>query len=629
MLEPTNRFMLVDALRPPDGYQLDTAVGTTFTLDLDALLLATLSFAMFDHLDTEGGRADPIALLESVRRNADRLTVFAQAGAMWGPRRHPPILAYLEDAVVPVRPAKPGHLFHPKVWALRFAAPDRAPRYRLLSLSRNLTFDSSWDTIVALDGAETDNPPDWCQPVADFVEALPPLAVRTLDPGRAGQIDDLVASLRRVRWEAPPDVTAMRFHPMGPGFRSPKISGERVLVISPFLGPNEAGRLGNGPGADVLVSRAGALDAVGGDAVAGFAETFVLDTGDDPSAATDDAESVGDDEADSSALDIDVEPARPGLELSGLHAKVFFTENNHRNKLYLGSANATGPAFGGNVEFLVEFRLDPALWSIDHLLDAGGKTNLRAMLTPYTPAAAEPVDPTAAEEAAHRLDAVLRDLATAAYEVAVSTNDAEADDYWLALSWDPIPAAVAARIAEHGIEVEIGPATIAAERVAYGDAGAVIESASLPSITSFLSIEARTRVDGTDITGRTLVNARLVGAPADRRERLLASVLDDPDKVLRYLLLLLAELTGDDSLLAALGGGAGAAFDWSSGSDGPPLLETLLRALAREPASLDRVAEFVDDLTVGDGGAALPEAFTDVWTPINAARAHLDEAADG
>ena len=73
MFEPTNRFMLVDALRPPPGHTLSTAVGTSFTLDLDALLLATLSFAVADRLDTEDGRPDPIAMLESVRRHADNI----------------------------------------------------------------------------------------------------------------------------------------------------------------------------------------------------------------------------------------------------------------------------------------------------------------------------------------------------------------------------------------------------------------------------------------------------------------------------------------------------------------------------------------------------------------------------
>ena len=83
--------MLVDALRPPAGHTLHTAVGTTFTLDLDALLLATLSFAVVDRLEADDGRPDPIALLESARRQANNITVFAQAGALSGPRNHPPV----------------------------------------------------------------------------------------------------------------------------------------------------------------------------------------------------------------------------------------------------------------------------------------------------------------------------------------------------------------------------------------------------------------------------------------------------------------------------------------------------------------------------------------------------------
>jgi hypothetical protein len=189
MLQPTNRLMLVDALRPPAGFVLDTAVGTTFTLHLDALLLATMSFAMFDHLDGADGTPDPIALLESVRRHADNITVFAQAGAMSGPRNHPPILAYLEDSVVPVRSPKPGHLFHPKVWALRFVDGADQVRYRLVILSRNLTLDTSWDTIVQLDGVPSVDPPNYIGVVGDFLDRLPDLAVHALDtaaPRRRG-----------------------------------------------------------------------------------------------------------------------------------------------------------------------------------------------------------------------------------------------------------------------------------------------------------------------------------------------------------------------------------------------------------------------------------------------------------
>ena len=37
MLDPDDRHLLVEALKPPPGMTLDIAVGTTFTLDLQAV----------------------------------------------------------------------------------------------------------------------------------------------------------------------------------------------------------------------------------------------------------------------------------------------------------------------------------------------------------------------------------------------------------------------------------------------------------------------------------------------------------------------------------------------------------------------------------------------------------------
>lgn len=618
MLEPTNRFMVVDALRPPDGYALDIAVGTTFALDLDALLLATVSFAVFDRLDTDDGRPDPIALLESVRRHADHITVFAQAGALSGPRNHPPILAYLEDSVIPVRPPWPGHLFHPKVWALRFVDAGATPRYRLVVMSRNLTFDSSWDTIVQLDGTPTDSPAKNIAIVGKFIDQLPGLALHPLDSRRSADISRLATELRSVSWELPAGVRWLRFHPLGPGFVTPAIRGRRIIVMSPFLTEETVRDLAESPGPNVLVSRAAALDGVGADALAGYAETLVLDTGEDALGGLAVAEPLetGEGPAGDDLADLDIEPPRAGVELSGLHAKVYVTEGDDYTRLWMGSANATSAAFAGNAEFLIELGLDPAQWSIDRFLDDGGKTSLRAMLVPYRPASPEPAAPSAREEAARRLDAVLRELAASPHTVHVTSLG---DDYRLQLGWDPLTAGMQQRLSTHGIGVTIGPATQAGFRVPYSDTGATIPSVTLQAITSFLVIEARTRVDGRDITGRTLVNARLSGAPTDRKEQLLASVLDDPDKVLRYLLFLLAELTGDETLLDVLGG-HGATFDWSTSAAMPPLLETLLRALAHAPESLDRVAEFIDDLQAGTSGGLLPSGFDDVWHPIREAR---------
>lgn len=618
MLEPTNRFLLVDALRPPAGTTLDRAVATTFTLDLNALLLATLSFAVHDRSPRDGGLSDPVALLESVRRFSDRVTVFAQAGALSVSTKHSPILAYLEDSVIPVRPPRAGHLFHPKVWVLRFVDEAGTPSHRLLVLSRNLTFDASWDVIARFDGTLTDSPQAPTEPIGRFVNGLAGQAVQPLSVERRSALGALADELAYVRFEHPEGVDALRFHPIGPGQPPPDVDGDRVLVISPFLSPATVARLGDRPGLNVVVSRTTGLDAAGADALRGYAETLVLDSG--AAAVGDDCErieaTVDDDDA---PPDVDIEP-RPGGQLTGLHAKVIVAETGRRATLWLGSANATDAAFGGgNVEFLVEMRHRPGALSIDTVLDGGTPTNLRALLSTYRPEADEPVEPSELESAMYRIDSVLRDVATAAYTVEVTPVD---DAYRLDLRWDDLDDDTLARCATHGIDLHLGPATLAAVRVPMTDSDAVIPTTSMQAITSFLVIEARTQVDGRDVAGRTLVNARLIGEPADRKDRVLADILDDPDKVLRYLLFLLAELTGDTSLAEMLGATSGE-FDWTSTQHSPPLLETLLRALAHSPESFDRVAEFVADLRSGDGDRLLPPDFDAVWRPLAQAREAL------
>jgi hypothetical protein len=69
--------------------------------------------------------------------------------------------------------AGPEGVFHPKVWVLRFLAQDGVVRYRILCLSRNLTFDRCWDTVVALDGELLDrsNAIAVNHTLADFVAA--------------------------------------------------------------------------------------------------------------------------------------------------------------------------------------------------------------------------------------------------------------------------------------------------------------------------------------------------------------------------------------------------------------------------------------------------------------------------
>ena len=125
MLQPSSRRLLLDGLRPSGGYRLDRAVGTSYTVDLLALLTAPLAFTFFDWEDEKGRpMADPLALLEAVRRHAQRIHLFCQAGRVKVPAPGQTLLAYLEDSVFEVEAPHKGGVFHPKVWLLRYVATD-------------------------------------------------------------------------------------------------------------------------------------------------------------------------------------------------------------------------------------------------------------------------------------------------------------------------------------------------------------------------------------------------------------------------------------------------------------------------------------------------------------------------
>ena len=184
MLEPHSRQLLLDSLSTPPGYQLDWAIGTTYSLDLLALLAAPVAFAFSDAQDRTGQPiVEPLALLKATRQYADRMLIFCQAGAVHVPRNYQPLLANLENSIAEAEWPNGGN-FHPKVWFLRYVDGSGHVTYRMLCLSRNLTFDRSWDTLLRLEG-ELKNRTNAIRrnhPVGEFVEALPQFLSRDLTP---------------------------------------------------------------------------------------------------------------------------------------------------------------------------------------------------------------------------------------------------------------------------------------------------------------------------------------------------------------------------------------------------------------------------------------------------------------
>lgn len=614
MLDPQGRRHLMEALRPPLGYELDRAVGTTYTLDLLALLTAPLAFTIFDWEAEDGDSGtDPLALLETMRRYADRISLFCQAGQISLPRNRQLLYGYLENSVFEVSAPKANGSFHPKVWALRYTAPGRSVYYRFLCLSRNLTFDRSWDTMLVLDGELTSrkNAFGTNNPLGEFFAALPGLAVRPV-PEQARETVELVQhELRRVSFQIPEGFDSLVFRPLGlrgrPGW---PFDGriDRMLVISPFVSEGSLGRLRTETNADVLVSRLESLQGVKPATLESYGRICVVNPLAEP-------EESGEEEPPEDAV----------TPLSGLHAKLYVADAGRYARVWTGSANATNAAFGCNVEFLVEMTGRKSRCGIGKLLDAGGENlSFADLLQDYTPREDDDAGDPEKERLEDLTDGVRRSIAAKGFMAEVDTLPEEMERFEIRLRFreDSMPALPA------GVSASCWPITLPASAVPLKAGAAEVATfgpLSFEALTSFFAFELLASSGGVEVARRFVLNVPLEGAPPDRRERIMRSLLDSQDKVLRLILFLLAEGGHDshEALLAArtmLSGGTGT----GALQTGFPLFEALVRALERDPKRLDQIGRLLDDLKkTPEGRQLLPEGLEEIWEPLSAARERM------
>ena len=118
----------------------------------------------------------------------------------------------------------------------------------MLCLSRNLTFDRSWDTVLRLEGGTVAADVAANRGLVDFIRALPGLALRGVPGARAEAIDRLAVELQRVEFEPPEGLEIAGFWPIGihgPGpwpFDADR--RRRPLAVSPFVADAMLRRLG-------------------------------------------------------------------------------------------------------------------------------------------------------------------------------------------------------------------------------------------------------------------------------------------------------------------------------------------------------------------------------------------------
>jgi hypothetical protein len=573
-------------MTPPAGFSLSEAMGVTFTLDLRALLAAPAAFALATiAADTDGGEElPPIDLLHAVRTYADKLTVFSQAGEMSLPpsRR---VFAFLDRGVIPVRAPRHG-VVHPKVWVLRYVAGADDPgtaehRLRVLVASRNLTFDASWDTIVRLDESPRGRGAD-LGPIGGLFDQLLGNALIPVDDTHRARVRALSDALRDARFALPDGVDAVTPHILGfDDMHNPlPADAHRGLVISPFLSSDFLTEL-SPVGLEKVISRAEALDGLTSAAQDRIKAMCVFEDG----------------ESLESDREVDARsPRDPARPLVGLHAKVFAFETDRRAHLFLGSANATGPAFRNNVEILLEFVGAHERLGIDALLASSpDECGLESMFVPY-----RPTEPDEAPAGA-TLDHARRSIGL----ITIDGDVAAHGDDWLVSyrSRNPLPTVDEVRI-------ECWPLSVPASRtiVTGGQPLDVAFVCTLDAISRFLAFEL-TGPDGL-ITG-FVVPVPLAGVPGERDQALMRRLVSSEERFLRYLLASLEgrHEPGDTHDPQAERGGAAA----GGGTVSVPILEKLLRAMREDRRQVAALHPLVAALHADD---ALPDGFSELWSAV-------------
>ena len=410
MLNPNNdRLDYGNILEAPPNYELDFAIGTTYSLDLDSLVGASIALGLSEETDTVLIK-NPIFLLEALRSTGDKIALFCENGKIRFPPNPSKLYILLEQMVFQVNAPKKEHItkypsFHPKFWLIRYENENKEVIYRIVVLSRNLTFDRSWDISFTMDGKYVKNSSN---PIKEknknlvlFLEYLKEFCT---DSDKSDKIDNIVAELNDVEFELNSN-TFVDFDFIPNGVND-DVTIEKcrlctvndfddLVIISPFLSKkiirhfNKRAKNNksyqksiNGPDDSrlYLFTRLNSLSKLDYDDCNEFKiYTLKEEIINGESIISEESNnSVGPKDNGGSFSDENEEVQYP---LQNIHAKIYYFKKGSQVDLYLGSLNASHNAFFGNVEFMIHLKTTSRRFKLENLLndlfcgDEGEKEN--------------------------------------------------------------------------------------------------------------------------------------------------------------------------------------------------------------------------------------------------------------
>lgn len=580
MLNPiANRIDYGTQLMPPDGYAFKCGIATSFGVDLETLVAASIALTL-DHTLEGDLSGEKLAFLESLDRLQGRLLVFYQSGKIKIPSNFNRLFTLLEPLLAPALPSTAFSSFHPKVWLLRFSSLDemQPARFRLLVLSRNLTFDRSWDIALTIDGEAVKRGGNTDVRLLEFVRSLPTNATQIQF------VESLCESLDGVSWSLPPNFDFMQMLPGGPSREGVPATAPLVLedtydeliVMSPFVDADAQSMLvhlgKHTSGAKTLISRADTLDRIGSVALEGWQCHSV------PTKIIDGEEYL----------------EQAGAARQDLHAKLIVTSRGKVASWHVGSANMTNAAFGTpyghanprNTEFMVRLSGPNKIVGPARLLEDWQRN-----------ASFEPHEFSAVGDEDSHSNPKLRLLvfALASANWVLSATEIETEVFSVCVTVKPLPNV------PPGFTVDIGLLS----QAAYQPLAAIMDwdAIKLTDVSGFIPVEIKAPTLGIHecFAVQAQIDLSLMEA---RKKAVYKSTVDSPEKVLAYLSAL---LDTDNSKTRWMGhntkkvkGSDVFGMDLRGG-----LYEQLMRSAARDTRRLERVLLVFERL--GLEGAPLPD----------------------
>ena len=590
MLNPNqDRLDYGQVLTPPVGFRLDFAVGTTYSLDLDALVCACIALGLSEETDS-ALLNNPICLLEALRNTGDKVALFCEGGQIHLPNNVTPLYILLEKMVFQVSANRRRGIakhpsFHPKFWLLRYANDEKDVMYRVAVLSRNLTFDRSWDVTFCMDGWLTDEATDKNAPVCDFLSYLSAYA-----GDKKNAIRKMVRELSYVHFELESkEFYDYDFIPVGiksaigeyhnitnyPLFND---SFHEVFIMSPFLSNGIIKDFNNrnpyiNHSEYVLITRAMSLPKLYSADCANF-EIYTLKD------AIVDGESL-------------ISEENAAILQQDIHAKIYMVRKNSDTDLYLGSLNASHNAISGNVEFMIRLRAKNRYLNLAKLTEqlfCGAEDEASNPFQRVSLTAAEATE--AADDPQSMLDGIVKELARNKPSAQVVNND---DTFELQVHFGAF---------ESPYQIWVSP--LLSNKTAEFREDVIFGGLTLTQLSEFYKI---TVSNGENSISRVLM-IPTTGMPEDREKAIISGVINDKHCFYQYI----AFLLGDDHMLSSLESmevkAPGAAGTTNQSYRLPALYEKMLQTAATNPQKLKEIDYLLK--AVSDDGV-IPEHFEQMY----------------